>query len=425
VSLRRLVVTAAVACAFASGIGASGARPATSGARVTISMLGNALYEPALSLLIANFERVYPDIAVDVSYAASAPLAQLETTELAAGNAPDVLTTNPGCGTPVSVCELAKAGDLVPMIRAPWAKRSLPLVTSLTKYGRTLYAFEPSVSPTGVFTNDDLFAKLGLKVPQTFSQLLSVCRRAKASGTAALIFDGASGVGVSVLVTDLAVATLYGKDKHWNAELKAGKVSFDGSPGWHHALQNVIAINEAECFQPGVAGTTLAGEEAQFAQGQGLMAFGPSASKGVIDSGNPQFTYSFYPFPGGTDQDQTRTPLMPGSSLSVNAHSSAQNRAAAQTFIDFIARPSQNALAAQITGSLTQYEALEQHLPAFMSPFIPVFKTHAYVMNPPQSWWNADVLLVLQQDGIGLITGQESIDDLLSAMDDAWKEGPS
>jgi hypothetical protein len=60
-----------------------------------------------------------------------------------------------------------------------------------------------------------------------------------------------------------------------------------------------------------------------------------------------------------------------------------------------------------------------------MSAFTPIFNRREYVLNPQQSWWNANVMLALEQDGIGLITGQESIDDVLNAMDAAWKQGPT
>ena len=89
---------------------------------------------PQGHVLVANFERVYPNIPVDVTYNGSfTGLSQLEVTELAAGSAPDVLTTFPGCGTLMSVCVLARAGDLAPMVNKPWAKRPLPIVTSLSK----------------------------------------------------------------------------------------------------------------------------------------------------------------------------------------------------------------------------------------------------------------------------------------------------
>jgi raffinose/stachyose/melibiose transport system substrate-binding protein len=406
------------------GLGAGDARPARNDT-VTISLLAIANSQPGYDVLIPNFERVYPNIRVNISYVANnTDLYQVERTELATGNAPDLLTTNPGCGTPISLCTLVPAGYLAPLVKEPWVKRSVPLVTSADKSGQGLFAFSPQISPYGVFTNDDLFKKLGLKVPQTFPQLLDVCRKAKADGTVALIFAGGSAAFVSGLITDMAATTVYGKEPHWNGELKAGKVTFDGSPGWRQALQMFIDMNNAGCFQPGAtgvpSGTVAAG---QFAQGQGLIYPNTSNNKGVLDAASPQFSYSFHPFPAGTGTGQATTYLSINASVGVNAHSSAQNQAAAQTFVDFFARPKQNALFAQTQGSLTQYEFLKGHVPAFMPDFATVFNQHKYVINPQFGWWNANVLLALQQNGIGLITGQRSIDDVLNAMDAAWKQG--
>jgi raffinose/stachyose/melibiose transport system substrate-binding protein len=418
---------AIAAAAVASlGVGASEARSAASSNEIAITMLIASNTQPGYDVLIANFERVYPNIKVNVTYAVSAPAAgQLEAIELAAGNAPDLLSTTPGCGTPMAVCTFAKPGLLAPMVDKPWAKRSLPLMTSLDKYGQGLFAFTPTISPYGIFTNDDLFRKLGLKVPQTFSQLLAVCQKAKAAGTAAIILPGAGTVDVKRLLMGLAVVTVYGKDKHWAGELKSGKTSFDGTPGWHQALQQFIDMNNAGCFQPGAAGTTAASASVLFAQGQGLILAGLTTTKGTIDAATPQFTYSHHPLPVGTDPNQTMTLVGPNTSLSVNARSSAQNQAAAQTFVDFVARPKQNALYAQLQGGLTQYQFLKLQIPAFMSDDSSLIQERRYVIDPTSGWWNASVTNVLLQDGIGLITGQLSIDDVLNAMDAAWKQGPS
>jgi ABC-type glycerol-3-phosphate transport system substrate-binding protein len=119
---------------FALAVGAGEARPAGSD-QVTITMLVNATAQPGYQVLIANFEGAYPNIKVDATFAPAKVWYQLEATELAAGNAPDLLGTLPGCGTPVSVCVPAKAGDLAPLVEKPWTKWALPLVTSLGKYG--------------------------------------------------------------------------------------------------------------------------------------------------------------------------------------------------------------------------------------------------------------------------------------------------
>jgi raffinose/stachyose/melibiose transport system substrate-binding protein len=137
------------------------------------------------------------------------------------------------------------------------------------------------------------------------------------------------------------------------------------------------------------------------------------------------FSYSFYPFPGGASASQIRTFVLPVASLSVNAHASPQAQAAAQTFIAFIARPDQDALWAKTLGVLTPFELLKGQAPPFMSPLAPALKGHGWVLNPDLTWWNPDVLLALRTDAIGLVTGQETIDGVLNAMDAAWKQGPS
>jgi len=144
----------------------------------------------------------------------------------------------------------------------------------------------------------------------------------------------------------------------------------------------------------------------------------------VIDGDYPQFGYTFHPFPGGSEPSQTETFVNLSSMLSVNAHAPAQEQAAAQAFVDFVARPKQDALYAQLRGGLTQYEFLKKQLPAFMAPSAQVFTDNEYVFAPSRFWWNPDVQLALQTYGIGVITGQSSIDDVLNAMDAAWKEGP-
>jgi raffinose/stachyose/melibiose transport system substrate-binding protein len=423
----RLVAGSVVLIAALSlGIGASQARPAKTNDTITLRLLANFVGQPGYQVLIANFERVYPNIKIDATYAASnATLYQLETTQLAAGNGPDLFVTYPGCGTPVSVCAVAKAGHLAPMVKKPWTKRSLPLVTSLDKYAGGLFAFTPIISLYGVFTNDDRFKELGIKVPQTFSQLLDVCRKAKTAGTAALVLPGTSATDISYLLTALAVPTVYAKDKRFLAKQRAGTATFAGAPGWRQALQEFIDMNTAGCFQPGAAGTSAAAAGALFAQGQGLMFPAITNMKGVIDAGNPKFAYSHHLFPGGTDPNETRTFVHLSLSPGVNVHAGPEAQAAAHKFIDFFARPKQNALFAEIQGGSTQYQFKKKQLPGFMSSELSAVEQGKYVISPVETWWNSNVLLQLQQNQIGLITGQRSIDDVLNAMDAAWKQGPT
>ena len=303
--------------------------------------------KPGWDLVIPNFQRAYPNIKVDVDYEPNnAALYQVQLTRLAAGNAPELLTTNPGCGTPIAICALGKAGHLGAMLKKPWASktRSPSLLTSYSKYHESLVGFVPVVAPFGIFTNDSMFKQLGLKVPETFSQLLDVCRKAKAAGTAAVVLAGGATTNTLNLINGLVVPMVYGKDKQWTGKLKAGKVTFSGTSGWRRGLQRFVDMNDAGCFQPGAAGVTSGAAQAVlFAQGQGLMFPIASNNEGLIAAASPNFDYSFHRLPSGTTATETTTLLSLQQSVSVNAHASAGNQAAAQTFVDFIARPQQNA----------------------------------------------------------------------------------
>jgi raffinose/stachyose/melibiose transport system substrate-binding protein len=294
-------------------------------------------------------------------------------------------------------------------------------VTSLSKFGHVLFAFESVVSPVGVFTNDALLGRLGLKFPATFSQFLALCQKAKAAGTVAFLDGNAGGVQAWEVLSLLA--PWYAQNPRFTAEQKAGTISFAASPGWHQALQEYVDMNNAGCFELGVTGTSIQAARAEFGLGQGLMVPGISAFKAAVDVTNPQFGYSFRRFPNGSGKNKPTTVLNLSPSLSVNAHSSVENQAAAQTFVDFIARPKQNALYAKIVGGLTPYQFLKGQIPGFMSDFAPVFKAHEYVLNPTQNWWNPSVASAFEP--VGLLTGQLSIDALLNEMDAAWNKGPA
>jgi raffinose/stachyose/melibiose transport system substrate-binding protein len=402
----------------------SAARPEQRSATVTISVTANSVGLNGYTALINNFERVYPDIDIQPAFPPTNTLYTLLPIQLSAGNGPDVFATYPGCGTPISVCRLAHAGYLAPMVNKPWAKRSVPIVTSFDKVGKALYAFTPIVSLFGVFTNDDLFKALNLKVPQTYAQLLDVCRKAKAAGKAALALPGANQVDVTSLLTGMAVPLVYAKDKKFLSKQRSGKMTFAGSAGWRKTLQEFAEMNETGCFQPGAAGTSEDAAVARFAQGLALMYPAITNMKGLIEAKTPTFTVSHHLFPGGTKASDTRTYVHLSLSPAVNSHSSAEKQKAAQTWIDFIARPKQNALFATIQGGMTQDQFRKRELPPWMSSEAGVVRNGAYVISPGETWWNSQVIFNMQRDQIGLITGQRSVDDVLKGMDAGWKLGP-
>ena len=241
-------------------------------------------------------------------------------------------------------------------------------MTSDSNSAGAIYLRAGNLSPFGMFTNDALFAKLGMKVPQTFWQLLAVCRTARAKGTAAVLSGGARP---STVLCRSRTRDRVREEQAWNGSSGRAPLRSTG-PRLAPGATGVHRHEDAGCFQPGVTGRGSGCAIAAFAQEK---ADGPDAHPARADRRPiPEFSYSFHPFPGGTTAGQTRTFVGLGDPLRINAHSSAANRAHPKTFIDFVARPKQDALFAQLTGGLTQYEVLKGQVPSFMSGSPPVLK---------------------------------------------------
>ena len=129
-----------------------------------------------------------------------------------------------------------------------------------------------------------------------------------------------------------------------------------------------------------------------------------SGLKGTLERREPRVRLLLPSVRSRDEPEPDRDLPLLGISLSVNAHSSAQNQAAAQTFVDFIARPKQNALWGQVGGGLTQYEFLKGQIPAWEVRLRHCVQA-ARVRRQPAvwTWWNANVLLALNQDGVRLV----------------------
>ena len=71
----------------------------------------------------------------------------------------------------------------------------------------------------------------------------------------AVLLPGADATTLALTIVNLAIATVYASDHYFTAEQKAGKVStFDGSTGWHRALQNASTRTTQHASQQGHRG---------------------------------------------------------------------------------------------------------------------------------------------------------------------------
>jgi raffinose/stachyose/melibiose transport system substrate-binding protein len=417
-------VAVALACGgvLASGVGSASA------AVTTITVGANSSEKLGLDAVISQFERANPNIKITPVYGINR--APVLNTQFQAGSAPDVVGLIGGNGIPPSLVQYAKAGYLVNLSSAPW----IPKLPSFIKnravtFNGTVYAW-PSLSySTGVMYNRTLFKRLGLKVPQTFNQLLALCGaiRDKAPNMTPLAWPGtASSLKVDPIIMS-AMSQVYARNPRWDQQRSAGKVKFQTTPGWRTAVGSIVRLRDAKCFAPSSASDSYTQSIGQIAGEQAAMMFAGDVLLPTLRAVNRKVAFGMFPLPGRS-KAETYIVMDPGENFAVNAKS--KNIRAARDFVDFLAQAEQSRIFSKLVGLVSPqaYARARAHARdqkavvktlgkdrALFAPYV-----SRIVVNPTYTWPSSDVAGAMAQTAQGLFNGQSTVDDVLKAMDTAW-----
>jgi raffinose/stachyose/melibiose transport system substrate-binding protein len=398
--------------------------PTASGSRhdvVTLRALFPTTAQAGYQILVANFNRVYPDIHIDAQFLPSDTLGQLLVTQVQAGNAPDIVHLQAGNLNAASVWGLGSQGKLLDLSGRPWVKRIYPAARADVTWKGKVYAWPLAMGPFGVIYNADLFKQLGLKVPATFNEALAMCTKINAAGKIPFVQAwGASTTG-SIVGRQRYSQYVYTVDPKWDQKRAAHQVTFLSSPLWRKALQSVIDMKNANCFQQGATGTSRAQQYAMFAQGQAVMSIVSAGEVTNVKTINPNIKIGWMNLPGESAKTST---LVGPFSLTIGGMASTTHPKEVKTFIDFMAREQQSTLFAKVASSIAPLDAKKKILPPEMKGLLPYFASGKVTDAHDFQWPNARVYSEGYQLGVvGLVTGQLTIDDVLKKMDDLWDNG--
>ena len=144
---------------------------------------------------------------------------------------------------------------------------------------------------------------------------------------------------------------VYSQDKDWTLHRIQKKVTFAGSPDWQQALQTLVQMQDANCFQPAPAATTAQTQYAMMARGEAVMMPASSQESAVVQSINPNFKWACSPVPGEKAADTTVVTAT--GALNMFASARTQHPKEAKTFINFVGRPKQASLFAKVQGVIS------------------------------------------------------------------------
>jgi raffinose/stachyose/melibiose transport system substrate-binding protein len=397
------------------GVPTSSAKPK---ATITLTVLQTVATKAGQDLLDANFERQYPNIKIEATYATNAAINSQLLTEIAAGNAPDMFYTLPAASGLDSVWTLAAAGRLLDLTKNnPWAHRlPIPMRPKMSYHGK-LYAWPTTYNIHGILYNASLMSQLGLKPPTTYAQTLALCHKIVAAGKIpfALGFPGGNeAIQMSQIFFNEFV---YAVNPKWNAKRNKHQVSFATSPLWQQAFGAFLQMKDAGCFNPSPEGTTYNSALGMLANGQAVMEVASLALLGPLAALNTNIPWRLTSFPA-VKASQT---LVSGGTQALAGSATTKYPNEVRTFIAFAARPKQSYFQNKANLTVDVTSASKGIVPALASAVIPQFKAGRFVDSTPSTFPNPNLWFgVFAADLPGLFTGQLGVANILKAADYMW-----
>ena len=220
------------------------------------------------------------------------------STALAAGRGGDVLHTRAYGGLE----QFAKAGYLLPLDTASVPElANLPadaLASETLRSDGKVYSLSFASQTLGVFVNNDVFAKAGLKPATNWDEFIALCQALKAKGITP-IANGMATAWMDEVFASIFINPLLGPD--FVSEVLAGKTTFS-DPRYVAALGKLLDLRD---FMPsGYMGVDYATGQQLFLSGRAAMFIGGSFEIANFRKQNPKINMSFIAPPaakaGGT-----------------------------------------------------------------------------------------------------------------------------
>lgn len=384
----------------------------------SLSFATSNTIESPFQVLAEKYMEANPNVKITFNPQPNDSYDQTLRTQLQAGNASDVVVTTPGSGQGRSILPLVDAGFLEPLDDA--AKELVP-EGSEALFGKDgkIYGQAPEITVVGLVANESAAKAAGVsEFPSDFAGLEEQCKTLASSGKSFIALAGSAAPNTGLMAMSLAASRVYAEDPKWNEKRAAKETTFADSDGWKSALEAVVQLNEAGCFQKGAEGAGFDAITKGLASGTSLSGFipGPSWKQLKSAAANSEFNVRALP---AENSDDAFVYASANYAFSVNAAS--KNKDAAKAFLGWAAEPEQTKAFAEIDGALpvTGLDSYDFDGSAYKNVG-DLIKEGNYGPLPNSQWPNSSVYDALATGVQGLLTGQKTPDQVLQAMDAAW-----
>lgn len=360
------------------------------------------------------FHNLYPNITIETETIPNDAQTVLKT-RLFGGEAPDIMMLQ----SYSTVFEYAKEGFLADLTNESFMNNVVNAAKKSVTYNGKVYALPLDMAGIGVIYNKDLFEKLGLEIPKTYSELKNVCKVISDNGYTPFALSIRESWPLGHFISMAHTAAIGDKLDSWLAEMNAGTGTF--------ASEEMDKMFEVFDFFKANGGDKAMEMDYNsslnnFASGnyammvQGLWAYGAAMKL------NPTLNAGFFPFPFGDDPAKTNLYVDTDSTLAISATAPKENQEAAKLFFDFLTSQEGVQLVVEKFKLLpTVKNADVSDMPA---PFQDLVKYVGEGKTMPWAFcmWPSTVFENSKNGLQEYFSGQKTKDELLQYLDDEWKK---
>lgn len=333
---RRVLWTLFLATVAVFSVNAGGAREAadSSGQRTLrfVSNTNGTAEQSAFEAVIAAFEQEYPGVTVEFEAFAPDAYYTVRDTRLASQEV-DLFVINTSMRRNISQWEpLVRADRLVSLGDQPYIERFPDaILDGFSSVGDDVYGVLLTQNSYLAFYNVDIFAELGLQIPQTWDELLAAAEAADAAGYIPIALGNREGWPVA-----LAMHAIGANDLGEAVVANLDELSFDEIEeevaGAFERFASLLPF-----YSPGAAGQGYDAGFQQFASGQAAMTIDGSWRAAQLTPDAIDFTPGVFVLPV---TDSTAQPAgLPAKADMILSVANTENADVALDFVEFIMRP--------------------------------------------------------------------------------------
>jgi len=262
---------------------------------------GDELFNKYNDKIIAAFQAANPDIEIVYSpYSNEAYKTNLQVA-IGSDDPPDIFFNWAGDDT----ARFAREGNLLDLTpysaQYKWGDQLSPAMLAAFTVGDKLYGTPYSQEAKYFYYHKDMFDQMGLKVPETFDELLALCTTVSKAGVTPLAFGNQErweGVHYLTIFNQKVVgeATIA---KDYSLSNDADKLFTD--PGYVEAFNRLKTMQAAGCFGDAVNSTTPDAALIQFVNKQTAMYYQGTWIIGSLKDNGLEGQYGMFRMPPMTD----------------------------------------------------------------------------------------------------------------------------